>query len=66
MLIFPHSSQASICPPKADVLHFNANKVLNCQEFNPKSSNFEPTCLKHRQLRIEVEIEVELAVFLWF
>ena len=65
MLIFPHSSQASICPPKADVLHFlmqikfliARNLILNLPILNL-------ICLKHRRLRIEVEIEVELAVFM--
>ena len=66
MLIFPHSSQASICPPKADVLHFlmqikfliARNLILNLPILNL-------ICLKHRRLRIEVEIEVELAVFFY-
>jgi hypothetical protein len=32
----PHSSQASICPPNSAVLHrFIADKVRNCQVFNP-------------------------------
>ena len=43
MLTFPHSSQASICPPKAEVRHFfNAESVRNCQELSPKSSSLGP------------------------
>ena len=41
-----HSSQASICPPKADVLHFLMQIKFLIMEFNPKSSNFEPNLFK--------------------
>ena len=45
--MFPHSSHASICPPKAEVLHFfKANRVLNGHALNPKSSSLSPNLFK--------------------
>jgi hypothetical protein len=41
MLMFPHVSQPSICPPKAAVRHLlTADKVRNCQVLSPKFSMF--------------------------
>jgi hypothetical protein len=41
MLMFPHVSQPSICPPKAAVRHLlTADKVRNCHVLSPKFSMF--------------------------
>jgi hypothetical protein len=48
---FPHSSQASICPPNSAVLHrFIADKVRNCQVFNPIVSILFQAFSVHRLL----------------